>query len=252
MLREFWNFIKSFKKRFALYCLVVLAMNFFGSFPLLIVRLGAFVIFVAASAFFLPVAASQFMWTIRQLAVHKSRTRLPVSAEILSLSKRAGVKVRELGIVKANNAYVLGKTLVLGTELLEKLSLEERQAVVAHELGHIRRKHAFVRSIWLFALLPVLLFSWSKLYSPIFFSESITQVILTIMLNISGLAFLLMVAIPINWYVEQDADRFAAKLVGKEHIKSALLKLVDEKNYEEPSETHPSIAERVKRINKLD
>jgi len=252
MLREFWNIIKSFKKRFALYYLVVLAMTLFGTFPLMIVKLGAFVVFIVASAFFLPIAASYFISTIRQFTLHRSRVKLSVSAEILDLSKRASVDVRELGIVRANTAYVLGKSLVLGTELLEKLSLNERQAVVAHELGHIRRRHAVIRGVLLVPLLAVLMLSWSKLYSPIFFSESLTQIILTVMLNISVLAFLLMVMIPINWYIEQDADRFAAKLVGKEYLKSALLKFADGKNFEEPSETHPSIAERVKRIDKLD
>jgi len=252
MLREFWDVIKSFKKRFALYCLVVLAMTLFGSFPLIVVRLGAFIIFVAASAVFLPVAASQFISTIRQFAMHRSREKLPISTEISNLSKKAGVKVKELGIVRANTAYVLGKSLVLGTQLLEKLSLDERQAVVAHELGHVKRKHAIIRSVLLAPLLAVLLWSWSRFNSPVFFSESITQIILTTMLYISVLAFQFMAIIPINWYVEQDADRFAAKLIGKEHMTSALLKFANGRNFEEPSETHPSIAERVRRISKLD
>jgi Zn-dependent protease with chaperone function len=251
MLREFWNVIKSFKKRFVLYYLVVLAMTLFGTFPLMSIKLGAFVVFIVACAFFLPVAASQFISTIRQFAVHGGRVKLPVSAEVTDLSKRAGVEVKELGIVRGNNAYVLGKSLVLGMALLEKLSFNERQAVVAHELVHIKRKHVVIRSVWVAILSNVLMLSWSKLYSPIFFSESITQIILMVMLNISVLAFLFLVMIPINWYIEQDADRFAAKLVGKEYIKSALLKFADEKNFEEPSETHPSIAERVKRIDKL-
>lgn len=177
--------------------------------------------------------------------------KLPVSAEILDLARKAGVEVKELGIVKADAAYVLGKSLVLGTDLLKKLSFDERQAVVAHELGHIKRRHVVIRCVWLVPFLALLMLSWSNLYVPIFVSEPITQIILTVMLNISSLAFLLMVLIPINWYIEQDADKFAAKLVGKEHIRSALLNFVDGKNFEEPSETHPSIAKRVKRIDKL-
>jgi Zn-dependent protease with chaperone function len=251
MLREFWNVIKSFKKRFVSYYLVVLAMTFFGTFPLMIVKLGAFVVFIVASAFFLPVAASHFILTFKQFALHRNRVKLPVSAEISRLSKRAGVDVKELGIVKADTAYVMGKSLVLGTDLLKKLSFDERQAVVAHELGHIKRRHVVVRSVWVALLFTVLMLSWSKLYSPIFFSEPMTQIILTVMLNISVLAFVFLVMIPINWYIELDADRFAAELVGKEHIKSALLKFANGKSFEEPSETHPSIAERVKRIEKL-
>jgi Zn-dependent protease with chaperone function len=234
-----------------LYYLVVLAMTLFGTFPLMIVKLGAFVVFIVASAFFLPVAASHFILTFKQFALHRSRVKLPVSAEILGLSRRAGVEVKEFGIVKADTAYVMGKSLVLGIDLLKKLIFDERQAVVAHELGHMKRRHVVVRSVWVVLLFTVLMLSWSKLCSPIFFSESITQIVLTVMLNISVLAFVFLVMIPINWYIELDADRFAAKLVGKERIKSALLKFANGKSFEEPSETHPSIAERVKHIEKL-
>ena len=93
--------------------------------------------------------------------------------------------------------------------------------------------------------------SWSSFSSPIFLNETVTQIILTVVLNIMEFAFLLVVFIPINWLIEFDADKFAAKLVGKEHIKSALLKIVDADEVEEPSETHPSVAERVNRIDKL-
>lgn len=252
MLREFWNIVRvSFKKRFILYYLVVLSMTLFGSFPSLVVKFAAFGVLVAASVLFIPVFTSQFISAIRQFLVHRSRVKLPISNEIVDLSKRVGAHVKELGIVRGCTAYVLGKSLVLGTELLDRLTFDERQAVVAHELGHIKRKHAIFRVILLTPLLAVLLFSWSRLYSPIFFTESITQIILTIMMNIAMLAFVMLAMIPINWYIELEADRIAARCAGKENIKSALLKLANKKNLKEPSETHPSIAERIKAIDKL-
>ena len=64
-----------------------------------------------------------------------------------------------------------------------------------------------------------------------------------VVMNIAGFAFILVILIPINWLIEFDADKFAAKHIGKDHIKSALLKLSDADKLEEPSETHPSIAE---------
>ncbi len=70
------------------------------------------------------------------------------------------------------------------------------------------------------------------------------------MVNIGLLAFILVTMIVPNWILEFKADRIAAKFAGKENIKSALLKFVNKEDYEEPSETHPSIAERVKRIDK--
>lgn len=252
MLREFLNFIKSFKKRFALYYMVVLAANIFGTFPFLLVKLFALGIFFASSIFFLPVAFSFFVSVIKQFSLHRSRVKIPLSMEIAELAKRIGVTITELAIVKANNAYVMGRSLVLGTGLLEKLSYDERQAVVAHELGHIKRRHIIIKGVFLGLFWAFLMWSWSNFRLPIIFSELVTQIILIVVLNVAGFAFLLLVLIPINWWAELDADKFAAKFVGKEHIKSALLKLVDADELKEPSETHPSVAERVRHIDKLN
>jgi len=253
VLGELWNLIKSFRKRFFLYYVVVLAVTLFGTFPILIVKLGAFVVFLAASILFVPVITSQYVSTIQQFVSHRNRIRLPISTEILDLSNRAGVKLTGLGIVKGCNAYVLGRSLVLGKELLERLDFNQRQAVVAHELGHVKKrvKHAVIRLVWFASLLAVLFYGWSRMSSPIFFSESVTQLVLTAMLNIALLAFMTVVMIPINWYVEFDADRTAVELAGNANIKSALLKIANERSLKEPSETHPSIEERVKRIDKV-
>jgi len=251
MLSGFWNIVRvSFRKRFILYYVVVLSLTLFGTFPSLIVKFMSFFVFVAASMFFVPIVTSQFISTLRQFLAHKNRVKLPISDEIANLTQQIGAQVKELGIVKGCTAYVLGKSLVLGIELLELLTFNERQAVVAHELGHIKEKHTLFRVILSIPLLALPLFSWSKLYSPIFLTESLTQIILTVMLNIALLAFFILVTIPVNWYLELRADRIAARFEGKENIKSALMKLGNKKNLKEPSETHPSIAERVKLIEK--
>ena len=252
MLQDLWRFIRSFKKRFVLYYVIVLTMTLFGTVPVLAVKLLLLAVFLAASVLFVPIITSLFVSTIRQFQVYRNRVEIPISNEITHLSEKAGVQLKQLGIAKGCTAFVLRNSLVLGKDLLQKLSFDERQAVVAHELGHIKRqrKHTLLRLFWLVSLLAVVLFSWSKLYSPIFFSESVTQIILTVMVNIALLAFMTIVMIPINWYIEFDADRFAKELVGKEHIRSALLRLTDEKGFSEPSETHPSIEERVKRLDK--
>jgi len=252
MLREFLNFIKSFWKRFVVCYLVVLTGSVFGSSPFLLVKLCALGVFAVSSVFFLPVAVSYFASAIKQFTLHKDRMKVPIPFEIANLADKAGVSIKELGIVKANNAYVLGKSLVLGKELLNKLDRNEVLAVVAHELGHIKRRHLLFRGVSLILFWVIFVLCWSRFSSPIFFSETVTQIILAVILNIAGFAFLLVFLIPINWLVELDADKFAAKLVGKEHIKSALLKLVDVDKLEEPSETHPSVAERVNRIDKLE
>lgn len=132
-----------------------------------------------------------------------------------------------------------------------RLNFAEILAVVTHELVHKKGKHILLRLVTMIPFLALAMYSWSRLYSPIFFTESFTQIVLTVMVNIGLLAFMLVTMIVPNWILEFKADRTAAKFAGKENIKSALLKLVDKENYEEPSETHPSVAERIKRIDKL-
>jgi STE24 endopeptidase len=253
MLRDFWNFIKSFKKRFAVDYLVVLTGIIFGSFPSLLVKLCTLIVFAVLSVFFLPNAISHFASIIMPIYRRKSGIQVPIPLEIANLADKAGVTVEELRIVKANNAYAMGKSLILGIELMDRLDLNEVLAVVAHELGHIkmRWRHLLIKIAFLILSWIILMLSCSSFSSPIFLNETVTQIILAVVLNIMGGALLLVVFIPINWLIEFDVDEFAAKLVGREYIKSALLKIVDADEVEEPSETHPSVAERVNRINKL-
>lgn len=136
MLSELWNFIKaSFNKRLALYEIVVMSLTFFGTFPNLRVKFVLFFMFIVASVLFVPIFTSQYVSLFRLFLAHKNREKFPIPNEIADLSKQMNVQVKELGIVKGCTAYVIGKHIVLGIELLKRLTLNERQAVVAHELG---------------------------------------------------------------------------------------------------------------------
>lgn len=75
---------------------------------------------------------------------------------------------------------------------------------------------------------------------------------LSIFAAISLSAFTLVVTIPVSWLLEFKADETAAKFVGKENIKSALIKLTPKEKLNIASETHPSTLERVKRLDKLE
>jgi Zn-dependent protease with chaperone function len=74
---------------------------------------------------------------------------------------------------------------------------------------------------------------------------------ISVLTSIAMLAYMMVVMIPIDWYLEVRADRIAARFVGKEHIKSALLVLSRSSDPEEPSEDHPPITGRLKLIEKL-
>ena len=255
MLGGFKNILKaSFKKRFAIYYGLLLSLVFFGSFPFAIVQAIAFVIFVIASALFLTIFVFQFKYQIRQLRAHKNREKLEeIPKDIGWLSRQIGANLKDFGIVKNCTAYVMGKSLVNGIDLLKILTFDERQAVNAHELGHIREHHGIYRAISILPLFGLGIFMFSSLRTPIILTMPITQLLMTVMLNIAMLAFVMMVTMPINWYLEIRADRIAAKFVGKEQLKSALIKLAKNSNFDvnEASETHPSIAERIKALDKL-
>jgi len=189
---------------------------------------------------------------VQQILAYRKSRIIQIPDEIVYLSNQIGVEIKKLRIAEGLcNAYVIGGAIVLGKNLLEKLNLAEILAVIAHELAHKKGKHIPLRLVIMIPFLALAMYSWSRLYSPIFFTESFTQIVLTVMVNIGLLAFMLVTMIVPNWILEFKADRTAAKFAGKENIKSALLKLVDKENYEEPSETHPSVSERIKRIDKL-
>jgi len=249
MLGELWHFIKvGFMKRLILYETIVLSLISFGTFPNLMIKYVSFFVFCVASGLFIYIFSLQFVSQLQQILEYKNREKFPVSKEIAELSRKMEVQVKELGIVNGCTAYVIGKSLVLGIELLKRLTFNERQAVVAHELGHIKEKHVIFRFILTIPLLAIPLNSWSRLCSPIFFTESLTHIIVTIMVNIALLAYIMLIMIPVNWYSEVRADRIAARFAGKENIKSALLTLAKKEKLGMPSETHPSISERVKLV----
>jgi STE24 endopeptidase len=253
MLDKLWTAIKvNLKKRLFLSAVVVYSYSLFISFPNITVKAASLVTFITAGGLYLTIFAFQFFPQIRLALGHKKEYRIPIPLEIADLSREIGTDIKEVKLRdKLCNAFVRGKTLVLGMGLLHCLSPTQCKAVVAHELGHIKEKHRWVILLLALPLTLVPLYSWSKISVPIIISEQFTQIMVILMGNIAMLAYVMMILLPINWYLELRADRVAAKYIGKEPIKSALLKLSNRKNRNEPSETHPSIADRVKYIREI-
>ena len=252
MLNELLSFIKlSFRKRLALYDVVVLSFTLFGRFPNLLVKYVAFAVFVGASVVCLPIFASQFVSYLRLVLAHRNRVKIEVSREIAALARQMKVQIKELGFVKGCTAYVWGKSLVLGIDLLKRITFDQRQAVVAHELAHIKHRHVIWRIVLTVPLLAIPYYCWLELTSPIFLTGPITFIVLNVMATVAMLAYVKVIMVPGNWVLEARADKTAAEFIGKEHIRSALLSLADKEKREIPSETHPSISERVRRIEEL-
>jgi len=253
MLTEFLRFLKAnFWERLVIYTLVVISLSFFGTLPNLLLRFLAFFVFACVSGPFLIIFGRSFLLPgVKNYLAYKRSKSIPLPDEVVRLKNQMGVDF-DLRIAEGLcNAYVIGGSVVIGTEFLKKLSSNEILAGIAHELAHKKGRHILLRVGIMIPFLLFLSYNWSKLTSPIFFTESFTLILLTMMMNIGALAFILVVMIIPNWFLEFKADEFAAKSAGKENIKSVLRKLVNKEDHEKSSETHPSIADRIKRIDNL-
>jgi Zn-dependent protease with chaperone function len=62
-------------------------------------------------------------------------------------------------------------------------------------------------------------------------------------------ALLFLLSIPINWWAEFDADSKASEALGAEIIIATLLRLAEDRN-DGLSVTHPSVAWRIRRLQK--
>jgi Zn-dependent protease with chaperone function len=89
---------------------------------------------------------------------------------------------------------------------------------------------------------------WSRFTTPVIFNLTVTGIIFGLMMGLALLALIILLMIPISWILEFRADINAAKAVGAEHVKSALLKLTEKEKIMLHSETHPSTYERIKHI----
>jgi STE24 endopeptidase len=155
-----------------------------------------------------------------------------LATELMQLSDRAGVPVREVLVADASrrttkeNAYVSGfgttRRLVVYDTLLGKADRDEIELVVAHELGHRRLRHvewgtavgaaataAGVMVLWL------LLRSETVLRAARATSAADPRVVPFIIFMVAALNLLTLP--PANWLsrrIERSADRFALELTG--------------------------------------
>ena len=249
MLSELWNFIKvSFKKRMFLYEIEVLSLMLFGLFPLL-----GLVTFLVASILLAPSFSSMISSQFKMLFTKKYEADQKIRNEINEIADQLGVRVKRVLVAKGLcNAYVRFGTLVLGEKLLERYGPGERRAAIAHELGHIKEKHIWFKIVAVVVLSIPPLWIWLRLYWPIIINELTTQVVVNIMVNLALLAYLIVVMIPSNWYMEVRADRIAVGIAGKACLISALLAIVTREEFELPSEDHPAVSERIKLILKYN
>jgi len=256
MLSELWRFIKvNFKRRMFLCVIGVYSLTLYGSFPNLLVRFFCLGAFITAFVLLTPFLTSLVAWQLKAFFSKKYEADQRIKSEVNETAERIGVKVKNVLIAKGLcNAYIRFGTLVLGEELLGRLSFlpSGRRAVFAHELGHLKEKHVWLKMVAVVGLSAFPLWTWLKLYFPIIVNELVTQLMLNIMVTLALFAFLMVTMVPLNWYLEDRADRFMVDIAGKASAISALLAIVNREKFEIPSEDHRSVSERVKRILKYE
>ncbi len=159
------------------------------------------------------------------------------------------------------NAYFAGlggqKRVVLFDTLVDKLSICELEAVLGHELGHYNHKDIIKNIAMTALLLFVTLFLFGNIPQELFIEmhvEPSSSVLMQLFLLLSPVLFFVMMPLmgKVSRFNEFRADEMGSKLGGREHLVSALLKLVREnKSFPKAHKlhlffyaTHPPVLER--------
>jgi len=180
--------------------------------------------------------------------------------------KSDGVFVMDAGKRDSRlNAYFGGlgksKRVVLFDTLIEKLNHKELLAVLGHELGHFSHGDIWKNIAMMGVLLFSVFFLFGNLPDELFYEMGVERHAgVEIAMMILLLPLVSFVFTPIMSFLsrhnEYAADAFGSNLGGKEHLVSALIKLVDENKSFPKSHplvvffhfTHPPVLERLKEL----
>jgi len=163
------------------------------------------------------------------------------------------------------NAYFGGlgksKRVVLFDTLLEKLDKDEILAILGHELGHYSHKDIFKNIATIGVFLFIVLFIVGHLPQSLFtelglvMSSGAKIVLIMLLMPIFSFIYMPIMGL-ISRHNEYEADKFGAKIGGKNNLIRALLKLVNENKAFPKSHplyiffyySHPPILERLKAL----
>ncbi len=185
------------------------------------------------------------------------------------LMENAGMKANGVFVMDASkrdnrlNAYFGGfgksKRVVLFDTLLSKLSHDELIAVLGHELGHYKHgdiwKNVALMTILFFVVFYLLGHLPESIFTELRTAPIAGAKIAFIMLVFPLLTFIWMPIISLfSRHNEYQADKYGSGVGGKEHLVSALIKLVGENKAFPKSHplyiffyySHPPILERLK------
>lgn len=255
MLTEMWKLVKaSFNKRLLLYFTVVTCFTMFGSIPIALFKFAFLLAFFPLAILFLIIVSKNFIYpNFKFVFLSRKGQKVPIPTQLQELAKKMGIPLKEMKIIECDskNAFTTRNGIAFTKKLMDELNEDEIVGVAAHELGHKKGRHGFFRFLVTIPIMLLIVLCWSRFTAPIVFNEAFTQILFQLMMNLALLAFTIVALIPVSWVMELKADEMAARFTGKEGIRSALIKLSNPENAKQPSESHPSIADRVKRIDDL-
>ncbi len=151
----------------------------------------------------------------------KSAQKLSLSNPEILLSRTAGINAFAIGDLRHKGVIVLQQ------DIFRQLTQDEIEAVLAHELSHIQLNHAVVltmlQAICIVAVLPVLLLV-TAFIAIIYGTRKFRSIFLILqslfILVLFPLPAVMIAAVTRCW--EYDADRVAARLVGRDRYIAAL------------------------------
>jgi STE24 endopeptidase len=190
---------------------------------------------------------------------------------IIAMMQSAGLRSEGVFVMDASkrdnrlNAFFGGlgrsKRVVLFDTLIAKLSTDELLAVLGHELGHFRHgdiwKNIGMIALLLFAVFALLGNLPERLFLEIGVvpGAGVMIAMIALLLPLAGFLFTPVMS-ALSRHNEYAADAFGSKVGGREHLISALLKLVTENKAFPKSHplviffyhTHPPVLERLKAL----
>ena len=116
----------------------------------------------------------------------------------------------------------------------------DMRGVLGHEIGHIKTKGKFIRD---------LVAAIGGIAAVTFFLGMYSVSIITVTIFEFALAFLVLTVL--SWRNEVRADLEGAKVTGPEGLISVFEQLRAEDHRDSPSETHPSLGDRISRLSLL-
>lgn len=170
--------------------------------------------------------------------------------KIIQVEMNYAVKVRivnrELINAFATGILPFSKIILIGMPLLKNLTNDELKAVIAHELGHTKKHHLFYLMLIMIVVQIIIMIIYNHMILPFFLLHKFGWVV-------KGITFGLLLVLSneilgfFQRIMEHDADKFAAKIVGKNSIKKALEKLneITGGKLQVKSISHPTLEQRL-------